>query len=131
MECFQTEKEAGSNQNENKPRPELIFSAEVDGRLPSWNELLGMEHWSRHQLKKALQETFLSGLRQSGGSCSMTIIFAKSSMSIAADTLQSFMETARLRRELKLLKLKLGLTKESTSKSKSTSYKAPPGDPPF
>lgn len=125
------EKEAGSSQNKSELSRELIFSAEVDGRLPSWNDVLGMEHWSRHQLKKALQETFLSGLRQSDPTCSMKIIFAKNSMSIAADTLQSFMETARLRRELKLLKAKLEPTKESTSKSKSSSYKVPPGKPPF
>ena len=124
MEWSQTAKVAGSNPSANVQQPgELIFSVDLDGRLPSWNDLLGMEHWARHKLKQELQETFLSALRRSDPTSLTKITYAKNTTSTYAATLELFMETARLRRELKLLKKKLGLVKESSSGPKSSNSK--------
>ena len=44
-----------------KPKPgKLIFSLTVPGRLPSWNDILGMEQWARYKFKNSLAKDFLS-----------------------------------------------------------------------
>lgn len=89
------------------PERKLLLKLEIPGRLPSWNELLGMEHWQRYKLKAELQKDFLSALRACDDGFSMKTTCAKSITSIAADTLASYLEMSREKRKLKLLKKKL------------------------
>ena len=108
----------------------LLFSITIPGRLPSWNDILGMEQWARYKFKQELQKEFLSALRLSASDSSTLTTYAKNSMSIAADTLASYMETARLRRKLKSASGSVNQGKRSRPRLKSTSYK-PEGPPPF
>jgi hypothetical protein len=87
-----------------KPMPvtgELILRLEIPGRLPSWNEILGMEHWTRDKFKQKLQDAFEFALRQSANDCSIKTISAKSTMLTAAATLGSYREMVRQRRKLR------------------------------
>lgn len=98
----------------------LIFRLEVDGRLPSWNEILGMEHWARYKFKNELAASFLSALQQSGTDSSMRITCAKNSMSTYADTLERYLVMKQVRRTSKRSKGKRAATKKSRSSSRST-----------
>src|ERR1035437_4270445 len=84
-----------------------MFSLMVPGRLPSWNQILAMEHWARYKFKKELADVFLSALRASGGDCSTKIISAKSTIATYAGTLESYLETALQRRKLRSANKKL------------------------
>ena len=85
----------------------LLCTIVVPGRLPSWNDMLGMEHWQRYKFKNDLAKSFLSALRQSETDCSMRTISQRNSMSIYADTLASYLTTARARRALRSAKKRL------------------------
>ena len=39
--------------------PVLIFSVEIPGRLPSWNQILGMQHWAARQVQRPNRRRFL------------------------------------------------------------------------
>lgn len=97
--------------------PEVVI--EIPGRLPSWNDVLGMEEWARYRFKQQVQETFLCALRLSATDSSMKTTSAKNTMSIAADTLALYMTTARQQRALKSAKKKLEAKNVSLSRSKS------------
>lgn len=79
----------------------------IPGRLPSWNDILGMEHWAREKFKKEIQDSFLSALRRSASDCSTTTTAVKSTMSIAADTLASYQATRLAERKLRQAKKRL------------------------
>ena len=81
--------------------------------VPSWNAILGMGHWQRARLKKAIQDDFLSALRASAGDSSMRTTSQKNTCVIAADTLDSYQQTMQLRRKLKSRKSKSGAKKKS------------------
>lgn len=85
----------------NETRPEPLISFRVPGRLPSWNQILGLEHWARYQLKDRIQVAFSSALRASAKDFWMRTTSARSTMWIAADTLDSYRETLRAKRRLK------------------------------
>lgn len=78
-----------------------ILHLEIPGRLPSWNQLLGMNHWQRHKLKADIAKDFLSALRASGNDSSMKTTLQKSSTWIFADTLESYLEMKRIKRASK------------------------------
>lgn len=107
----------------------LIFSLKVPGypakdprtkkprQMPcvlSWNNVLQLEHHARSGLKLKIQNAFLSALRASENACSTTTTSAKSTLSIAADTLASFQATALAKRKLKAASAKLAKAKKST-----------------
>lgn len=104
---------------------ELLFQIEIPGRLPSWNEILGMQHWSRVRFKTDLQLEFLSALRASASDSLTKTTSAKSTTLIAADMLGSYMETIRQKRRLKSLKKRLEKVKGSSQESKSSDGKVP------
>lgn len=108
----------------------LIFRLEIKGRLPSWNEILGMEQWARYKFKNQLADDFSFALRQSGTDSSMKITSARSTMSTYSDTLESYRATKQARRALKRLKGKPPVTKKSASSSKSTSSVPVPAPQP-
>lgn len=85
----------------------------IPGRLPSWNEILGMEHWARAKFKSDIQDAFLSELRRSAADSSTKTTSARNTMSIAADTLESYQATQRAKRALRQAK------KKSEAKAKS------------
>ena len=81
--------------------------------LPSWNAILGFGHWQRARLKKAIQDDFLSALRASADDSSTRTTSARSTLSIAAATLDSYQRTMQERRRLKSRKSKSGAKKKS------------------
>src|SRR5580704_4431953 len=107
------------------PKPgKLIFSLTIPGRLPSWNQILGMEQWARYQFKKELAESFLFALQQSERASLTGTTCAKNTTSIFSAThLREYLETAQQRRRLKSAKKKLKLAKEKKSDLKSLKSK--------
>ena len=81
--------------------------------LPSWNAILGFGHWQRARLKKAIQDDFLSALRASADDSSTRTTCARSTLLIAAATLDSYQRTMLERRKLKSRKSKSGAKKKS------------------
>ena len=81
--------------------------------VPSWNAILGLQHFSRAKLKKAIQDDFLSALRASADDSSTRTTSARSTLSIAAATLDSYQRTMLERRKLKSRKSKSGAKKKS------------------
>jgi hypothetical protein len=41
----------------------------IPGRLPSWNQILAMEHWQRHKYKQQTKRAFELGLLQCASDC--------------------------------------------------------------
>lgn len=111
----------------------LIFRLEIDGKLPSLNELFGMEHWERKKFKDQLADAFLCALQQSESASSMRITSSQSSTSIYSATLESYRATKLIRRLSKRAKGKPVVTKKSRLSSKSTNCPSPPeiNDSPF
>lgn len=105
-----------------KQQGEPIFSLTIPGRLPSWNEVLGMEHWARYKLKEEIQGAFLCALYQSASDCSTKTTSAKSSILTAAATLESYRKIRREQRALKLANKKRSPGRKKKSKSKSTDF---------
>lgn len=102
------------------PKPgKLIFRMVLPGLLPSWNEMLGMEHWARAKFKGGLADNFEFLLRRVAKDSSTTTTHVKNSMSIYCDTLVSFRATAAKRRALRSFKKKLELASKKKSSSKS------------
>lgn len=102
-----------SEQTGSTTKLEKLHELTVPGRLPSWNDILGMEQWARYKYKNEIQIAFLSALQASAGDCLTRTTSARNSMSIAAATLVSYREMAREKRKLKLLKKKQSQAKES------------------
>ena len=88
----------------------------IPGPLPSWNDILGMEHWERAKVKSAIQEVFLSALRLSASDSSTKTTSVKNSMSIAADTLVSYQAMRQEKRRLRQAKKKLLAKQNNASK---------------
>lgn len=116
---------------EPKPKGRLIFSITVPGRLPSWNEILGMEHWARYAYKKELADGFLSELQRRANDCSTKTTCAKNLWLIYAATLARYLETARRRRILRSGSKRPSPGKLRRSKSKSGKKFQPEGKVPF
>lgn len=109
------------------PEQKPFFVLEIPGRLPSWNDVLGMEQWARYQFKQALADAFLSALRRSAADSSMKITCARSTMLTYADTLASYLAMRREQRKLKSARKRQNRGKASLLESKSSKY----GKPPF
>lgn len=109
----------------------LLFSLTIPRRLPSWNELLGMEQWARYKFKKDLAGVFLCALRASAADCSTKTTCARSTMLIYADTLESCLQMRQEQRRLRSAKKRLDQKSPSGSKSKSSSFKKPAGKVAF
>lgn len=110
-----------------KPSPgKLVFKLTVPGRLPSWNQLLGMEHWQRYKFKKDLADIFLSSLKLSERACSTTTMPPPNTTLTYSATLASYLMTVRARRESKSRNKKLKLAKLKKSESLFTKSKPVP-----
>ena len=81
--------------------------------VPSWNAILGLQHFSRAKLKKAIQDDFLSALRASADDSSMRTTSVRNTFATAAGILDSYQQTMQLRRKLKSRKSKSGAKKKS------------------
>jgi len=102
-----------------------LFSLTIPGRLPSWNEILGMEQWQRYQFKKELAGAFLSALRATANGSSMKTTSAASTLLTYADTLESYLAMRQAQRRLKSRKRKWVPRSRSGRSSKSISSKVP------
>ena len=89
----------------------------VKGRLPSWNAVLGMNHWGRVKLKKEIQQGLLSELRACEQDSSTKITCAKNTTLTPADTLDYYIQTTQAKRKLQLANARL--KKENQKKSLS------------
>ena len=78
-----------------------IFCLEIPGRLPSWNEILSMNHWKRKKFKDQLAKEFLSALKASENGSSMRITCAKNTTSTYVDTLESYLAMKRTKQKLR------------------------------
>ena len=85
------------------PDPSLRETVEfqIPGRLPSWNQILAMQHWNRAKFKSKAMADFESALRVSAADSSTKTTFAKNTLSTAADTLASYRETLLAKRKSK------------------------------
>lgn len=99
---------------------ELVFELEVPGRLPSWNEILGMEQWARYKFKKELSDVFLSTLRATANDCSIRTICAPSTLLTYADTLESYLRMRQAQRKSKSLRKRLDQKNPREPELKST-----------
>lgn len=75
--------------------------------VPSWNQVVSVETWGRAKLKQKIQDAFLSALRAAGADSSTRTIFARSTLSTAADTLACYQATVLAKRKLKSASKKL------------------------
>lgn len=99
----------------------LVLTLVVPGRLPSWNQILGMEQWARYKFKQDVAADFLSALRATDTGCSTSTTSAKSTLSTYADTLESYLTMRREQRRLKSLSKKSQRPKRNRRSSKSLS----------
>jgi hypothetical protein len=106
------------------PIPKIVCHNQLDSltivvkhKVPSWNAILAFGHWQRAKLKKAIQDDFLSALRASADDSLMRTTSARSTMSIAADTLDSYLKTIQERRTSRLAKKRLEKRKTRGRKS--------------
>lgn len=102
-------------------QPWLVI--EIPGRLPSWNEILGMEQWARYKFKDEIQVAFLSALKACASDSSTRTTFARSIMSTAADTLASYRVMRQEQRKLRSAKKRQIQAQQKASQSKSTGSK--------
>lgn len=111
-----------------EPKPgKLIFELTLPGRMPSWNEMLGMEHWARYKFKKELASNFLYALSRKERFSSTTTTVAKSStLTFSATHLAAYLATAEKRRELRSVKKKLKTENQKKLDSKCTKSKKLP-----
>lgn len=75
--------------------------------VPSWNDVMQLETWGRAKRKEEIQNAFLSALRASAADSSTKTTCARSTLLIAADTLERSLtirqqERASRRRNLRL-----------------------------
>lgn len=77
---------------------ELIIALEIPGRLPSWNEIIGMNRFTYTKFKRAQQDAFLSALYRSANAFSTRTTSQKKLLSTAAATLGSWILTHRKKR---------------------------------
>jgi len=103
----------------------LIFEIEIPGRLPSWNDILGMEQWARYKFKRQLADVFLSALRASAAACSTKTTSVKNTMLTFADTLERYLVMKQAERKSRLDKKKLAAKNASLFESKSSKSKVP------
>ncbi len=119
-DLFPMEKVAG-------PGPsELIFEIEIPGRLPSWNDILGMEQWARYKFKKQLADDFLCALRRSAGGSSTKITSAKSTLLTFVATLELYLATRQAERKSKLARKKSEAKSPNLFGSKSSNQSKVP-----
>lgn len=96
------------------------FSIVIPGRLPSWNQILGMEQWARYKFKQELAKDFLSALRATAEDCSTRTTSAKNTMSIYADTLARFLAMKQAERKSRSAKKRLAAKNPSLPTLKFT-----------
>ena len=104
---------------------EPFLVLEIPGRLPSWNEILGMHHWQRYKFKEQLARDFLCALRACARDFSMKTTSAKNIMSIFADTLERSLEIKRAKRRSKLRSKRLAQKNRSSSELKFSESDVP------
>ncbi len=103
----------------------LVFRLTIPGRLPSWNQILGMEQWARYKFKDQLQLAFLYALQVAAKDCSMKTTSAKNTFLIAADILLSYRAMAQARRISRSAKRRSNPEHPKKPSSKSLKSKVP------
>ena len=77
------------------------FTLELPIKLPSWNEILGMNHWRRMKFKAELASVFLSALQASERGSWTRIISAQNTPPTYSATLASYLAMKQESRKLK------------------------------
>jgi len=99
---------------------ECVLTLEVPGRLPSWNDILGMEQWARYKTKKEMADVFLCALRASANDSSTRTTSARSTLLTFADTLERYLLMRQEQRKSKSLRKRLAKKNPSEPELKST-----------
>ena len=81
-----------------------IFQLRLSERLPSWNQILGMQHWTRKKFKDNLAKDFLCGLKALESGSSTKITSAGNITLTYSDTLESYLTTRQIKSKLKSAK---------------------------
>lgn len=87
-----------------EPSSHETVEFQIPGRLPSWNQILAMQHWNRAKFKSDSMAAFESALRACAADSSTKTTFVKNTLSTAADTLASYRATLLAKRKLKSAK---------------------------
>ncbi len=88
--------------------------------IPSWNDMLAMQHWARDKRKKEIQQAILSALQADAVDCLTKTTSARNLASIASDTLACYLETKLEGRKLKSAKKRLEKKNAKKLESKSS-----------
>ena len=99
-------------------KTEPLVTIEIPGRLPSWNEVLGMEHWQRFKAKEKWANDFAYALRRSVEDCSTMTTLQRNTLLTAAATLDSYLVTRRELRKSKLASKRLAAKNRSSQELK-------------
>ena len=105
------------------------LTIQVDHQVPSLNKLFSMNHWGRKKEKDITQLAVLSALNHSAHGFSTQTISSevRSILSIASDTLGSFMTTGKQTSRSRSRKKKSPTKRKSKRKSKSRTRKGTRG----
>lgn len=124
-ELFKTPKPGSTTPEAIIVSGEPLVTIIIPGRLPSWNEILGMEQWARYKFKGELASVFLSVLEATEGDCSTRITSAVSSTLTYSATLRSYLRTRQEQRKLRSARKRLAAKNASLSELKFTKSKPP------
>lgn len=94
----------------------LVARFVVPIKLPTWNAVMRMRSYQQQAFKEATEQGFLFALQESSKSSMTMTTSARNSLSIAADTLDSFVTTTREKRRLKRASARRKKAKKNTSK---------------
>jgi hypothetical protein len=112
-----TQSERKPLQSPHRPKKQAmqqLLQLRIPGRLPSWNALLGMDHWARAKLKKSIQQDFISALSLSVNASSIPTILAKNGLSTVSDISVLFREMSQIKSHSKPAKGKRKRARKST-----------------
>ena len=113
------------HKNKSSDSSTMIFRLAMTGRLPSWNQILAMHHWKRKKFKDSTATEFLFALRLAAKDSLTKTTSAKNTMSIYADTLESYLTTRRNERKLKSAKRNAEKASRKKSRLKYIKHQPP------
>src|SRR6478736_3048255 len=87
-----------------KPSSGQTLRLRIPGRMPSWNAVLGLNHWRRLKLKHEQQDAFISALSLSENDSATRTICARSTCSTVSDIAVRFREMSQIKSLSKLPK---------------------------
>jgi hypothetical protein len=103
-----------SYQSERKKKGVVVI--EMRPVIPSWNKILGEQHWDRDKRKKEIQTAMLSALSPSAPDYSTKTICAQNMQSIFCATAERFLAMRQERQQSRQRSARLKKAKKTTPK---------------